>query len=97
MKLMDTLHFAVGKLDSIGELVPVLKSMGARHVAYGVTPEHYPVVGKALLTTFNAALGDKFTPEVKGAWVKVYTVVADTMLAGAAEAEKEPLKAAAAK
>ena len=30
-------------------LVPVLKALGARHAEYKLEPEHFPVVGQALL------------------------------------------------
>lgn len=63
--------------------MPVLKDLGRRHVEYRVRPEHYPIVGGALLDTLAVALGPKWTPEVKAAWVAVYTVVADTMIEGA--------------
>ncbi|CAB9496311.1 shock protein 75 kDa, mitochondrial [Seminavis robusta] len=62
-----------------------LVSLGARHVRYGVLPEHYPVVGQALLETLATALGDKFTPSLKEAWTGVYGFVTTNMLKGANE------------
>lgn len=40
-----------------------LKGLGTRHVKYGVLPQHYPMVGGALLKTFEALLGSDWTPE----------------------------------
>jgi hemoglobin-like flavoprotein len=40
-------------------------------------------VADALLWTLSQGLGDDFTPEVEQAWVEVYTVLAETMQAGA--------------
>ncbi|MEM8950696.1 MAG: RNA degradosome polyphosphate kinase, partial [Pseudomonadota bacterium] len=42
----------------IETLVPVLRDLGARHVEYGVEPEHYDYVGRALLDALEEALGD---------------------------------------
>ena len=70
MKLMDTLHFAVGKLNDLPTLVPVLKKMGARHIAYGTIDAHYPLVGAALLHTLGMAIGMDWTPETKAEWTK---------------------------
>ena len=92
MKLMDSLHFAVGKLNDLPTLVPVLKKMGARHIKYGTLDAHYPLVGAALLHTLSMAMGKDWTPETKTAWTKVYGIVADTMMEGAREAEAAALK-----
>ena len=85
-KLMTTITVAVRGLNNLGALVPVLHKLGKGHVGYGVKDEHYAIVGSALLWTLEKGLGDAFTPEVKEAWVAVYTVLADTMKAGAAAA-----------
>jgi hemoglobin-like flavoprotein len=76
---------AVGGLNNLDKLVPAVKTLGARHSSYGVTAAHYEIVGGALLWTLQRGLGEGFTPEVRSAWVKVYSVLAATMQAGAAE------------
>ena len=75
-KLMQTLGTAVAHLDNIEALVPILHDLGTRHIAYGVKREHYQPVGEALIWTLEQGLGADFTPEVKGAWTKVYTALA---------------------
>jgi len=87
-KLMKTINIAVEALDDVEPLVPTLKQMGADHAGYGVVDRDYNVVGAALLWTLEQGLGEAFTDEVKNAWAAVYEVLADTMKAGAAEAEK---------
>ena len=87
-KLMKTINIAVEALDDVGPLVPTLKQMGADHAGYGVVDRDYNVVGAALLWTLEQGLGEAFTDEVKNAWAAVYEVLADTMKAGAAEAEQ---------
>ncbi|MBI1313197.1 hemin receptor [bacterium] len=84
-KLMQTLAFAVNGLTDVGEIVPAVKALGQRHVAYNVEDSQYQTVGAALLWTLEQGLGDAFTPEVKDAWVTVYTILSTTMREAAAE------------
>jgi len=84
-KLMSTLGVAVGSLDNLDALIPVLQNLGRGHVAYGVQDAHYDTVGAALLWTLEQGLGDGFTPDVKAAWSEVYTIVATVMKEAAAD------------
>ena len=69
-----------GMLTKLDELVPILTSLGTKHVGYGVVPEHYAIVGEALIATLGDALGDAFDAETKAAWVAVYGIVQKTMI-----------------
>mgnify|MGYP001191850404 CR=1 FL=1 len=82
-RLMEMIGTAVQKLDNLETVVPVLQSLGKRHVRYGVKEEHYQTVGTALLTTLAQGLGEHFTPQVKEAWTLVYGVMADVMMKAA--------------
>lgn len=84
-KLMAILNTAVNALDNLEAIVPAVQAMGKRHVGYGVKDEHYDTVGEALIWTLGAGLKDDFTEDTKTAWIGVYTLVADTMKAAAAE------------
>jgi len=84
-KLMAILNTAVNALDKLDTIVPAIQDMGKRHVGYGVKDEHYDTVGEALIWTLGAGLKDDFTEDTKAAWIGVYTLVADTMKAAAAE------------
>jgi hemoglobin-like flavoprotein len=84
-KLMAMITLAVNSLNNLDDVIQPIKDMGARHAGYGVKPGDYDKVADALLWTLGEGLGDDFTPEVKAAWVEVYTVLADTMKRGAAE------------
>lgn len=88
-KLMTMLATAVRSLDNLDALVPVVKRLGERHVAYGVQTGHYVTVGNALLDTLDKGLGDDFTPEVKEAWTVVYGVLSSTMIAAADEVQAQ--------
>ena len=78
-KLMQMIGAAVGKLNDVDSLVPILQSLGKRHVAYGVKNAHYDAVGAALLGTLAQGLGNDFTGPVKEAWTTVYGVMAEVM------------------
>ena len=67
-------------LDAIA---PKLRDLGARHVSYGARPEHYPVVGRALLDALAAVAGDAWTDRYEAAWTAAFGLVAGAMLEGA--------------
>jgi hemoglobin-like flavoprotein len=83
-KLMQMLGIAVNGLDRIEQLLPVVRSLGARHVTYGVRDKDYDTVGQALLWTLRKGLGDAFTPDVEAAWSDVYATLASVMQSGSA-------------
>ena len=85
-KLMNVIGMAVNGLDRLDELIPVVRTLGRRHVFYGVTHEHYSSVGSALIWTLEQGLGTDFTLEIKEAWTTVYRLLADTMKDGAVQA-----------
>ena len=78
-QLMAMIATAVTGLDDLDTLVPAVQALGARHAGYGVVDKHYDTVGEALLWTLEQGLGEAFVPDVKEAWVVVYTLLADTM------------------
>lgn len=75
--LMQMLSMAVVGLDDIESVQEVISDLGKRHVGYGVKKEDYTAVGSALLWTLEQGLGEAFTPEVRDAWVAVYTSLSD--------------------
>jgi hemoglobin-like flavoprotein len=82
-KLFASLVLVVDALRKPEVLEIAVKGLGTRHVKYGVLPEHYPMVGSALLKTFEALLGTDWTVDVKQAWVDAYGAVTQLMLEGA--------------
>jgi hemoglobin-like flavoprotein len=70
-------------LRDLESIAPKLRDLGARHVAYGAQPEHYPVVGTVLIASMAAIAGDAWTAEYEAAWAEAYEIVAATMLEGA--------------
>lgn len=85
--LMHMTGTAVGQLNHMDAVVPLLRDLGRRHVGYGMQDSHYDTVGAALLKTLEQGLGDAFTPPVKTAWAEVYSVMADIMMSAAKSEE----------
>ena len=77
--LADVLETVVEGVEMGEDLTPILQALGARHITYGVLPEHYPMVGDALITTFQKGLGSQWTPAFQNAWLQAFTVIAQVM------------------
>jgi len=89
MMLMSMLSTAVRGLSHPDALVPVVKGLGRRHVAYGVKDEHFTSVGQALIDTLSKGLGTDFTPEARAAWLAAYALLSTVMKAGMVETMPE--------
>jgi len=68
----------IDRLDEIGGALPRIIQ---KHVALGVQPEHYPVVGKCLLQAIRDVLGAAATEEIIAAWGEAYQSLADLLIA----------------
>jgi methyl-accepting chemotaxis protein len=85
--LLSALVLLRKSLRDLESVVPTLQRLGARHVAYGARPEHYPVVGEVLIGAMASIAGAAWEPRFADAWGEAFGVVAGAMLEGAAEAE----------
>jgi hemoglobin-like flavoprotein len=85
--LLGALVLLRKSLRDIDAIVPTLRALGARHVAYGAEPTHYTVVGDVLIASLAEIAGDVWRPEHELAWAAAFAVIADTMLSGARDAE----------
>jgi len=85
-KLMQMIGAAVRSLDRLEQVMPAVRTLGARHVAYGVREEHYRTVGRALIWTLRKGLREDFTPEAEAAWAELYAALSAAMKGGAAAA-----------
>jgi hemoglobin-like flavoprotein len=79
-KLMATLAVVVNGLTNIEAVLPAASALAKRHVNYGAKPEHYPVVGGALLFTLEKGLGADWTPELAAAWTAAYGTLSTYMI-----------------
>ena len=87
--LLGALVLLRKSLRDLDAIVPKLRELGARHVAYGAKPEHYPVVGTTLIGSMAAIAGEHWTGEYEQAWGAAFDIVAAAMLEGAEEVELE--------
>ena len=82
-KLMGTLAVVINGLGNLPSILPAASALAKRHVGYGAKPEHYPVVGGALLWTLEKGLGDAWTPDVAAAWTAAYGTLSGYMISEA--------------
>ena len=82
-KLMATLAVVVNGLSNLPSILPAASALAKRHVDYGAKPEHYPVVGGALLWTLEKGLGDAWTLDVATAWTAAYGTLSGYMISEA--------------
>jgi hemoglobin-like flavoprotein len=87
--LLATLVLLRKSLRDLEAIVPKLRELGARHVAYGAEPEHYPVVGEVLIASMAAIAGPAWRPEYERAWSEAFAIVAGAMIDGANAASLE--------
>jgi hemoglobin-like flavoprotein len=87
--LLGTLVLLRKSLRDLDAIAPKLRELGARHVAYGAQPEHYPVVGEVLIASMAAIAGSAWRAEYEQAWAAAFALVAAAMLEGAAGAGLE--------
>jgi methyl-accepting chemotaxis protein len=85
--LLGTLGLLRRSLRNLDPIVPKLRDLGARHVAYGARPEHYPLVGATLIASMAEIAGERWKPEYERAWDQAFAIVAGAMLEGAEQAE----------
>ena len=86
-----------GKLDTfVNQLrnVPLLEAearkLAIRHAGYGAKPEHYAIVGQALIETLRSQLGPFFDAKTEIAWVTVYRILSEMMIDVTREYEASP-------
>ncbi|MDO9060727.1 MAG: globin family protein [Bradyrhizobium sp.] len=82
-KLMMMLAAVVNGLGNLESILPAARALAKRHVGYGAQPEHYPVVGGALLWTLEKGLGEDWTPDVADAWTAAYGTLSGYMISEA--------------
>jgi hemoglobin-like flavoprotein len=82
-KLMAMLAAVVNGLGNLTLILPAASALAKRHVSYGAKPEHYPVVGAALLWTLEKGLGDGWTPDIAAAWTTAYGTLSGYMISEA--------------
>jgi len=81
-KLASAVYAYASNIDRLEQLSAGIAVMVKAHIKTNVQPEHYPMVGDALLTAIKEVLGeDVATPEVIDAWAEAYQFLADILIA----------------
>lgn len=78
-KLLATLALVVRSLHAPQEILGAAQKLAVKHLDYGVIPEHYTLVGNALLRTLKKGLGPQYTSEVHEAWIAAFRTLAGIM------------------
>lgn len=79
-KLMAMIGMVVTNLHSLEDILPAASALAKRHVGYGAKPEHYQIVGNALIWTLGNGLGSAWTSDLEVAWTAAYTTLSDYMI-----------------
>lgn len=69
-------------------LTEILLELGEKHASYGVKPEFFPSMGRALMEAISCNLGDGEFAEVKTDWIEVYGALSYDMIRGSRMAVK---------
>jgi methyl-accepting chemotaxis protein len=80
--LMGAIAFVVAGVERGDNVAPALQTLGKKHASYGAQPAHYPLVGAALITTFQQHVPG-FTPPMEDSWQQAFAVISDQMIKGA--------------
>lgn len=87
-KLMYTLSYLVNHLHTPETIMDDVRKLAIKHVHYGAKPEHYSVVGSALLKTLEQGLPGEWDEELKAAWEAAYNLVSNAMIEASCIPEK---------
>jgi NAD(P)H-flavin reductase/hemoglobin-like flavoprotein len=92
-RLLAALGHIVSHVDDGPTLTTFLGQLGRDHRRFDVRPEHYPIVGQALLHTLAHGLGPAWTSDLADKWATAYDLVSRLMIEAANEsAKREPAR-----
>jgi len=89
-RLLGAIVSAVQTVDDPERFDEYLRSLSRDHRKFHVSPEHYDVVGVALMDALHAFAGEQWTVEYDQAWRDAYAVIAKKMILGADEDSDNP-------
>ena len=92
-RFVSALGYTVSRVDELDTLAPFLEQLGRDHRKFGVSPEHYPQVGRSLMYTIAETHGDSWTSELADGWSDAFGMVAKVMIDAAASAAGEGVPA----
>ena len=80
-KLANAVYAYAVNIDKLENLGKGIEQMAMVHVKTKVKPEHYPMVGDALLQAIKEVLGDAASDEIMSAWEEAYGFLANVLIA----------------
>jgi len=84
--MVDMIDCAVAFLGpDLDPLEQQLRSLGKRHIKYGVKPEYLPIMCQAVLFALQQVLGSKFTLVDMMDWANVFQLMTSKMALGMRE------------
>ncbi|MEU7868227.1 globin domain-containing protein [Dactylosporangium sp. NPDC049140] len=89
-RLLGAIVTAVQTVDNPENFDEYLQSLGRDHRKFHVQPEHYEVVGDALVEALRTYGGGQWTIEFDQAWRDAYARIAEVMIAGAEADSSNP-------
>jgi hemoglobin-like flavoprotein len=93
VKFSVELEALVDTISSFPEFSPRVRELGARHAGYGVRAAHYGSVREALIGALAEHLAARWNAELEAAWYRAFNLVAEVMMAGAADATRSAPRA----
>lgn len=81
---LDEVLFLATAAGDLPVFLPRARELGRRQQGAGVQTTDYPFLGEALLDAVRQVAGDDWTPEVADSWHRLFALVSETMLEGAA-------------
>ena len=89
-RLMDALVHTLQTFDDVTEIDAYLRGLGRDHRKFNVEADHYRMVKSALVDALRHYAGEAWNLRYEQAWSDVYDLIADKMIAGAAENDDPP-------
>ena len=79
-KLMLTLAIVVKGPDHLDTIVPGVRALAGRHVAYDARREYWD---QASIWMLEQGMGHAFTPVVEASWIATYSTLSDAVIEAA--------------
>lgn len=80
--LIEMIDSTIGMLGKDNEkLSETLVSLGKKHTTYGVKPEYFPFMTDSIIAMMKEKLGGDFSTAEEDAWVEVFGVLIEDIIA----------------
>lgn len=79
-KLAQAVYAYAANIDNLGALGKGIETIAQAHVKTNIKPEHYPLVGGALLSAIEEVLGEAASADIMNAWKEAYFFLADVLI-----------------